>query len=62
MKRKDKYLVGYLGAGNVVYGNNHRSNCGFYERPMNLVAAKRLLKTMPDPSAVIFKLVPVRKP
>lgn len=66
--RKDRYVVGYHNAGNVVYGKYHlRVNRGGrdrkpnedYAQPMTEYQAKRALKKMPCRGAKIFKLVEV---
>jgi len=64
--RKDIYVVGYDGAGNVVYGKYHSevSNRKYkssedYSNPMTEYQAKRALKKMSSKNAKIFKLVEV---
>lgn len=64
--RKDRYIVGYKGAGNIVYGKRHlevsnkkAAPAEDYAHPMTEHQAKRGLKKMPCTGAVIFELVPV---
>lgn len=54
--RKDRYVVGYQGAGNVVYGKQFR-----FTEPLTAFQAHGTLKKMPCKGAVIFKLVPVKR-
>lgn len=66
--RKDRYVVGYGGAGNVIYGKYHlevngdklKKPCNEdYAQPMTEYQAKRALKKMPSKGAKVFKLVEV---
>lgn len=60
-KRRDRYVIGYLGSGNMVRCREPKpdefqwSNGGL---PMSLTAARRALKTMPCADCAIFELVP----
>ena len=56
-KRRDRYLVGYLGAKNTVYGQLERHD--FYVDPLTLHRAKQKLAKMPCAGAAIFELVPI---
>lgn len=65
--RKDRYVVGYGGEGNVIYGKYHTEvgnrKCKAnedYAQPMTEFQAKRALKKMPNKGAKIFKLVEVK--
>ena len=65
--RKDKYLVGYSGSGNVLYGKYHtgvvkntRPDREDYAQPMTEFQAKRALKKMSCSGAKIFKLVEIK--
>jgi len=65
--RKDRYVVGYKGARNMVYGKKYFQkgrkmnmlDADGFASPMTELQAKRGLKEMPCKGAVIFKLVPV---
>jgi len=67
--RKDRYVVGYSGEGNVVYGKYHTGvgNKSVdanedYSQPMTKQQAKRAVKKLQSPcsNAKVFKLVEVR--
>lgn len=63
MKRKDKYLVGFPGQLNPVYGNEHDNDCKIYEMPMTLNKAKKMRRKMVIGGLkppVIFKLTLVK--
>ena len=64
--RKDRYVVGYSGAGNVVYGKYHtgvvksdRQPFEDYAQPMTAKQAQRALKELMKDGKV-FKLVEVK--
>ncbi len=63
--RKDRYLVGYSSARNVLYGKYHVTNKmrpdQDYAHPMTEQQAIRALKTM-QKGARIFKMVEVKRP
>lgn len=64
-KPKDRYVIGYPSAGNVVYGGRHfilagpKQRVDDYCHPMTLNSARGKLKQMCD-GAAIFKLVRVK--
>lgn len=65
--RKDRYVVGYGGAGNVVYGKysaevgNKTVPAGEdYAQPMTELQAKRALKFLKSRGGRIFRLVEVK--
>jgi hypothetical protein len=66
-KRADRFVVGWVMDAGVIYGDsNHHGVSNFgnpYMRPVNMVQAKKLLKTFTvvNPASVgIYELVPVR--
>ena len=66
--RKDRYVIGYPGVRNPVYGKRHLEMNGFkcnagedYAQPMTEFQAKRALKKMPCKGARIYKLVEVKQ-
>jgi len=69
--RKYKYLVGYRGDGNIMYGKYHtgvnqdgrKKPCNEdYAEPMTLHQAKKAVKKLPCDGAAIFELVEVEQP
>lgn len=55
--RRDKFVVGYVRAGNTVYGQ--RPSLVACTDPLSLKQAQTRLADMPDGGCAIFKLVPI---
>jgi hypothetical protein len=67
--KKYKYLVGYRGDNNVMYGKYHigvnqdrllKPPNEDFSHPMTINQAKRALKKMPCRNAAIFELVEIK--
>lgn len=65
-KRRNRYTVGYIGAGNLVYGKKFGAkfptlvgNAVETHYPLTRKEAERLIKLMPSADCAIFELVPV---
>lgn len=63
-KRRTRFVVGYIGAGNIVFGRRsdpRKEEFGFTDacEPLTMAQAKRLLAGMPCSDCAIFELVPV---
>lgn len=56
--RKDRFLVGYIGAKNTVYGKD-AANGRDYVDLLTLAQARRKLRDMPCDDCAIFELVPI---
>lgn len=59
-KRRDRFIVGYIGAKNVLFGKNKQ--IGSREEvatPMTRIRARKALLDMPCADCAIFELVPV---
>jgi len=55
-EKKHKYLVGYRGESQVLYGKNAEKGTSQYAQPMTLNQAEWMRKKMPCKNAVIFEV------
>lgn len=60
--RRDRFVVGYLSGGNIVFGRASRRGNVWHDaaEPMTRLQAERLLRTFPCSGAAIFELVPIK--
>lgn len=61
-KRRDRFVVGYLGSGNGLFGKNTKpaGEPSDMIDPMSRAKAERILKEMPCADCAIFELIPVK--
>lgn len=59
--RRDRYVVGYRGERQVVYGKDEEFDDGLlfasYTSPLTLHQAKKRKRSMPERGAAVYKLV-----
>jgi len=60
MRAKHKYLIGYPGEGQVVYGKNAERGTSQYAIPMTLNQAEWMRRKMPSKKAIIFRIAPLK--
>ena len=61
-RRRDRFVVGYLGAKNIVFGNPASDGIPWTDAcaPHTRLQAERLLAQMPCDDCAIYELVPVQ--